>query len=69
MQADNFNKLSQKVGVSVEDLSRFSYAAKLSDVSTEGLAQGLGFLNRSYPGNGMMLVNRRDAMNAEGFPV
>lgn len=45
--ADNLNKLAQKVGVSVESLSAFQYAAKLSDVSAEQLATGLTRLARA----------------------
>ena len=39
--ADELGKTAQKVGVSVEALSRLEYAAKLSDVSLEGLSTGL----------------------------
>lgn len=39
--ADNLAKLSQRIGISVESLSAFNFAAKLSDVSTEQLNQGL----------------------------
>lgn len=39
--ADDINKMSQKVGMSVENLSRLQYAAELSDVGIEGLATGL----------------------------
>ncbi|MFA5897930.1 MAG: hypothetical protein WC829_02335 [Hyphomicrobium sp.] len=39
--ADALSKTSQKIGVSVEALSRLEYAAKLSDVSLEGLSDGL----------------------------
>ena len=38
---DEFFKLSQKTGVSVEALTALNYAAKLSDVSTEGLTKAL----------------------------
>ena len=38
---DEFFKLSQKTGVSVEALSALDYAAKLSNVSTEGLTKAL----------------------------
>lgn len=44
--ADELNKLSQKVGVTVESLSALQYAAKLSDVSTEQLQSGLARLSR-----------------------
>lgn len=39
--ADQLGKLSQKVGITVEDLSRLAYAAQLSDVELDGLKQGL----------------------------
>lgn len=39
--ADELGKTAQKVGVTVEALSRLEYAAKLSDVSLDGLATGL----------------------------
>ena len=38
---DEFFKLSQKTGVTVEALTALDYAAKLSDVSTEGLTKAL----------------------------
>jgi lambda family phage tail tape measure protein len=38
---DEFLKLSQKTGVSVEALTALDYAAKLSDVTTEGLTKAL----------------------------
>ncbi len=38
---DEFFKLSQKTGVSVEALTALDYAAKLSDVTTEGLSKAL----------------------------
>jgi hypothetical protein len=39
--ADEMGKMSQKVGVAVEDLSALAYAAKLSDVTNETLGKGL----------------------------
>jgi len=39
--ADQLNKLSQKVGVTVEALSELQYAGKLADVGTEALGTGL----------------------------
>ena len=38
---DEFFKLSQKTGVSVDALTALDYAAKLSDVTTEGLTKAL----------------------------
>ena len=45
--ADSFNKLSQKTGIAVEELSKLNYAAGLADVSTESLAAGMRKLNVS----------------------
>lgn len=45
--ADNFNKMSQKVGVSVEALSALSVQAKLSDVSIDQLQGGLAKFARN----------------------
>lgn len=42
---DELGKMAQKVGMSVEDLSKLEYAAKLADVSTEELRTGLKKLN------------------------
>lgn len=43
---DDMGKAAQKVGVSVEALSRLEYAAKLSDVSLEQLTGGLQRLSK-----------------------
>lgn len=43
---DQINKLSQKVGVAVGELSQFKYAAELSDVSTEALGKGIKGLSQ-----------------------
>lgn len=45
--ADELNKLSQKVGVSVEALSTMRYAAELADVPLETLQSSLAKLNRN----------------------
>lgn len=45
--ADNLNKLSQRTGVSTENLSQLQYAAKLADVSTDSLTTGIKKLNVS----------------------
>ncbi len=39
--ADALGKLAQKTGLAVDELSRYSYAAKLADVSNETLAKGI----------------------------
>src|SRR3989344_4575290 len=38
---DEFSKLSQRAGVSVEKLSEFAYGAQLANVSTQEMASGL----------------------------
>lgn len=38
---DQLNKMSQKTGIAVEDLSKLQYAAELSGVSAEALQKGL----------------------------
>lgn len=45
--ADQMGKMAQSTGVSVEALSGLSYAAKLSDVSTEDLGTSLNHLNKN----------------------
>lgn len=45
--ADQFNKMSQKVGISVETLSTLNTQAKLSDVSVDSLQTGLGKLAKN----------------------
>lgn len=45
--ADELGKTAQKAGVTVEALSRLEYAAKLSDVSLDGLATGLRKLSQN----------------------
>lgn len=43
---DELSKASQKIGVSVEDLSKLSYAADLSDVAFENLTGSLAKFNK-----------------------
>ena len=45
--ADDMRDLSQRTGVAVETLGQFKVAAELSGSSLEGVAKGLGFLNRN----------------------
>lgn len=45
--ADNLSKLSQKTGVSVEDLSAFQLSADLAGVSSESFSAAMVKLNRS----------------------
>ena len=45
--ADHLNKLSQKIGISVEALSTLRFAAQLSDVSLETLQKGIKGLSQN----------------------
>ena len=44
---DRLNKMSQSVGISVESLSVLNYAARLSDLDLQSLAQSAGILSRN----------------------
>lgn len=44
--ADNLGKLSQKLGIAVEDLAGFQHAADLSDLTLDQFAQGVKQLSR-----------------------
>jgi hypothetical protein len=46
-EADKLNKLSQAIGVPVEELSALKYAAELSDVSLETLSTSMTRLNKA----------------------
>jgi hypothetical protein len=52
--ADSLNKMAQKTGVATAELSKLSYAAKLSDVSNEQLTKG-------FKGLSEMMVKAGDA--------
>lgn len=58
-QADQLNKLNQKIGVSVERLSELKLAAELSDVSFEAFGKGLRAFNLS-------LVEAQDSSSKAG---
>lgn len=45
--ADKLSKLSQSIGIPVEELSRLKYAADLSDVSLEALGKSVGKLSKN----------------------
>src|SRR5262245_55034116 len=45
--ADDMGKMAQKVGLSVEEFTKLSFAANLSDVSLESLSTGLGKLSKN----------------------
>jgi TP901 family phage tail tape measure protein len=45
--ADELSKMSQKVGIATENLSKLNYAAELADVSTEELGASLAKLSKT----------------------
>jgi len=64
--ADNLNKMSQKIGVSVEDLSALKYAGDLADVSIEQLGIGLKQLNKNIMEAGTGSKEQTAAFHALG---
>jgi len=60
--ADALGKAAQKMGITVEALSRLQYAAQLSDVSLQGLQVGINALSRQ-------MAAGSDAFNALGIAV
>lgn len=67
--ADEMNKLSQKVGLSVESLSALKYAGDLSDVSVEQLGTGLKQLSRNMLDAAAGTGEAKDAFAALGIDV
>jgi len=67
--ADSFNKLSQRLGVSVEDISAYTYAAKLADVTQEGLATGVKKLSKNMFDAAAGTGEAKDAFAAMGLSV
>lgn len=65
--ADNLNKMSQKVGIATEDLSKLAYAARLSDVDIGSLQQSLVFLSRGMSEASQGSGNALQAFNALGI--
>jgi hypothetical protein len=59
--ADSLNKMSQKVGVSVDSLYAMQAAGKLADVSMESLEKGLAKFNK---GLGLASMGSGDTANA-----
>ncbi|CAN1721186.1 putative Phage tail tape measure protein domain-containing protein [Hyphomicrobium sp. 1Nfss2.1] len=65
--ADRIDDLSQSLGISAEQLSAWSYAAKLSGTDLEGLASGITKLNRSLGEIASGTINdAQRALNAMG---
>ncbi|MBK6629511.1 MAG: hypothetical protein IPG35_18310 [Flavobacteriales bacterium] len=57
--ADELNKLSQKIGISIEALSTLQFAAQLSDVGLDTLKTGLKGLFRQPDGSTFRAGRRR----------
>ena len=67
--ADKLAKLSQSVGVSVEQLSGLSHAANLSDVEIEKLGKALGKLSVNMSDTVKGTGDAKDAFRALGIDV
>jgi hypothetical protein len=67
--AEGFNKLSQSTGTTVEEISGFTYAAKLADVSQEALGMGLKNLSRGMMDAAAGTGDAKDAFDAMGLSV
>jgi hypothetical protein len=67
--ADNLNKMSQKVGVATEDLSKLAYAARLSDVDINALQQSFVFLSRGLSEANQGSGNALAGFNALGISI
>ena len=67
--ADELNKLSQKIGISVEALSTLQFAAQLSDVGLESLKTGLKGLSANLTEARAGLGEGADLFQALGISV
>lgn len=65
--ADNLSKMSQKIGIATEDLSRLAYAAQLSDVDIGSLQNSLVFLSKNMSAASMGTGDALNAFNALGI--
>jgi hypothetical protein len=67
--ADEINKLSQKIGVSVEDLSTLQHALKLSDVPVETFTTGIGLLSKALAGMADEQENKGAALALQALGI
>lgn len=67
--ADELNKLSQKIGISVEALSTLRFAAQLSDVSLETLQKGIKGLSQAIVEAGSGVGDGAAVFQALGISV
>jgi hypothetical protein len=66
---DALNDMSERTGVAVEELSKLSYAAKLSDVTIEQLQGGLTKLNKGIAETANGTGEAQKAFSAMGISV
>lgn len=66
---DHLAKTSQRIGVGVEDLQRFQYAATLSDVGTEEFSQSLSLLARKVFDAGRGLKESQESFKRLGISL
>jgi hypothetical protein len=67
--ADQFSKMSQRIGISVESLSGLAHAAKLSDVSLESLSTSLRQLSKNMLDTQANTGEAKQAFAALGISV
>lgn len=67
--ADHLNKLSQKIGISVEALSTLRFAAQLSDVSLESLQKGIKSLSQNITEANTGIGDGKQLFQALGISV
>jgi lambda family phage tail tape measure protein len=66
---DEIFKMSQKIGIATDELSKLQYAAKLSDVSSQQLQVGLVKLSRGLADAADDSGEARNALNAMGISI
>lgn len=68
-EADKLGKMSQSIGVPVEELSKLKHAADLSGVSLDTLSKGVGRLNRNIVEGAQGLSTPIRAFEALGISI
>ena len=67
--ADSLSKLSQKVGISVEDLSEYKHIAEMSGASLEQFAKGIELLSRNMVDAAQGTGEAKEAFQLLGISV
>lgn len=67
--ADNLAKLSEKVGIAVEDLSEYKHIAELSGASLETFAKGVQIMSRNMVDAAQGTGDAKDAFNLLGISL